>query len=100
MRNRLVGDAEGNPMVVCFPSCVDSIRTIPVLQHDPDKPEDLDTEAEDHAADDWRYACMSRPWMRVLPDRKSSRILEVGPGNQVTLEDLWELERNRELDRI
>jgi hypothetical protein len=28
----------------------------------PDRPEDLDTSAEDHAADECRYACMSRPW--------------------------------------
>lgn len=62
MRARMVGDADGNPMVVCFSTCKDSIRTIPVLQHDPDRIEDLDTHTEDHAADDWRYACMSRPW--------------------------------------
>jgi hypothetical protein len=64
MRSRLKGDADGNPMVVCFLTCLDSIRTIPVLQHDPDRPEDLDTTAEDHAADDWRYGMMSRPWVR------------------------------------
>ena len=63
MRARLHGDGQGNPMIVCFSTCRDSIRTIPVLQHDPDRPEDLDTEAEDHAADDWRYACMSRPYI-------------------------------------
>lgn len=62
LRARLVGDAEGRPMVVCFETCLDSIRTIPALQHDGSRPEDLDTDAEDHAADDWRYACMSRPW--------------------------------------
>lgn len=64
VRSRLVGDADGNPMIVCFSTCVDSIRTIPALQHDADKPEDLDTDMEDHAGDDWRYACMSRPWVR------------------------------------
>lgn len=64
MRARLHGDDQGRPMICCFNTCTDSIRTIPVLQHDPDRPEDLDTEAEDHAADDWRYACMSRPWHR------------------------------------
>jgi hypothetical protein len=63
MRGRLHGDADGRPMLVTFNTCTDSIRTIPVLQHDPDKPEDLDTEAEDHAADEWRYACMSRPYL-------------------------------------
>ena len=32
--------------------------TIPLLQHDQDRPEDLDTESEDYAADSVRYACM------------------------------------------
>lgn len=64
MRARLVGDDEGNPMVVCFSTCVDSTRTIPALQHDPDRPEDLDSDMEDHAADEWRYGCMSRPWVK------------------------------------
>lgn len=67
MRARLKGDDEGRPMIVAFSTCLDSIRTIPVLQHDPDRPEDLDTEGEDHAADEWRYACMSRPWVRNEP---------------------------------
>lgn len=73
MRARLKGDADGNPMVVCFTTCRDSIRTIPVLQHDTDRPEDLDTDAEDHAADDWRYACMSRPWVprRAVPETRN-----------------------------
>jgi len=65
MRQRMVGDADGNPMIVCFSTCVDSIRTIPALQHDQNRPEDLDTHMEDHAADDWRYACMSRPWLKT-----------------------------------
>jgi hypothetical protein len=62
MRTRLTGDEDGRPMIACFATCQHSIRTIPNLPHDPDKLEDLDTDAEDHAADDWRYACMSRPW--------------------------------------
>jgi len=61
MRQRMLGE-EGKPMIYCFNTCVDSIRTIPVLQHDTNKPEDLDTDMEDHAADEWRYGCMSRPW--------------------------------------
>jgi hypothetical protein len=67
MRSRLNGNADGLPMIVTFHTCKDSIRTIPVMQHDRDKPEDLDTEGEDHAADEWRYACMSRPFNRVKP---------------------------------
>ena len=38
-----------------------AIRIIPLLQHDPNRSEDLDIEAEDHAADSVRYAVMSRP---------------------------------------
>jgi hypothetical protein len=64
LRARLVGDGEGRAMIVTFSTCVDSIRTIPFLQHDPDKPEDLMTDSEDHAADEWRYACMSRPYVK------------------------------------
>lgn len=64
MRQRMVGDDEGRPMVVCFTTCKDSVRTIPALQHDDGRPEDIDTDSEDHAADEWRYACASRPWVR------------------------------------
>jgi hypothetical protein len=39
---------------------VDSIRTIPFLQHDPDRPEDILTESEDHAADEWLYVAAVR----------------------------------------
>lgn len=62
VRTRLKGE-DDRPMLYCFTSCLDSIRTIPILQHDKNKPEDLDTDGEDHAADEWRYACMSRPWI-------------------------------------
>ncbi len=63
LRARLKGDAEGRPMIFVSSACRDFIRTVPVLQHDPRHPEDLDTEAEDHIADETRYACVSRPWV-------------------------------------
>jgi hypothetical protein len=63
MRARLKGDADGRPMLYTFSTCADFIRTVPALQHDPDRPEDVDTDGEDHAGDDARYACMSRPWI-------------------------------------
>jgi hypothetical protein len=77
MRARLVGSAKrqedgginwstGRPMIYTFSTCTDSIRTIPVLQHDQSRGEDLDTDAEDHNADDWRYGCLSRPWIKSL----------------------------------
>ena len=63
MRQRFKGDENGNPMLVFFSICAHSIRTIPALQHDANRPEDIDTESEDHAADETRYACMSRPYV-------------------------------------
>ncbi len=60
MRARISG-VEGVPMLYVFDTCRDFIRTVPVLQHDRDRPEDLDTKAEDHVADETRYACLSRP---------------------------------------
>ncbi|KMO30714.1 hypothetical protein VQ02_27510 [Methylobacterium variabile] len=62
VRARLKG-IDGNPMLFVFSTCKDFIRTVPVLQHDPHRAEDLDTSAEDHVADEARYACMSRPWV-------------------------------------
>lgn len=76
MRARLIGDevqGEQRPMIYTFSTCTDSIRTIPVLQHDEKRPEDLDTDSEDHAADDWRYACMSRPWTKPAPQPEPER---------------------------
>lgn len=69
MRARMVGE-DGRPMIYCFSTCTDSIRTIPALQHDDNKPEDIDTDGEDHAADEWRYACMSRPYTKPKPAEK------------------------------
>lgn len=69
MRARMTGNAEGEPLIYCTRDCVDSIRTIPMLQHDDKRREDVDTDSEDHAADEWRYACMSRP-ISLVPKPK------------------------------
>ena len=44
-----------------FNNCKAFIRTVPALQYDDHKVEDLDTDGEDHVADEVRYFCMSRP---------------------------------------
>lgn len=66
MRQRLMGH-DGVPMLYVFSTCKDFIRTVPALPHDRDRLEDVDTSAEDHIADEARYACMSRPWIRSKP---------------------------------
>ena len=77
LRSRMIGtrtfngdgtlNDDGVPMIGCVNTCADSIRTIPSLQHDDSRAEDLDTHSEDHAADDWRYMCMARPWRSAPP---------------------------------
>jgi hypothetical protein len=64
--NGIVGPGQ-RPMLYVFETCRDFIRTVPVLQHDPHRPEDLDTRGEDHIADETRYACLSRPMIARPP---------------------------------
>ena len=61
MHYRFAFDENGYPMMYIFSNCKAFIRTIPLLQYDEHKPEDLDTDGEDHVADEARYFCMSRP---------------------------------------
>jgi hypothetical protein len=94
LRQRLVGEA-GIPLLYFTDSCEDTIRTLPTLQHDDTDPEDLDTEAEDHAADETRYAVMSRPWIpRVAPPAGNG--LPKLP-SQLTINELVEKNRQRRL---
>ena len=84
-------------MIYFFPNCVDSIRTLPALQHDKDNPEDVDSEGEDHAPDEIRYACMSRPYSRPDDDGEKDRIMSVGAGNELQIKDVMgEFEKPRE----
>lgn len=61
VRARLKGDGI-SPMMFFMDNCIHAIRTLPMMQHDEDKIEDVDSEGEDHAPDEIRYACMSRPY--------------------------------------
>ena len=58
---RLQFDENGYPGMYIFSSCKAFIRTIPTLLYSRTDPEDLDTDQEDHVADEVRYLCMSRP---------------------------------------
>ena len=87
-------------MIYFFSTCRDSIRTLPALQHDLTKAEDVDTESEDHAPDEIRYACMSRPYVKQIVQRPEDKLLMVGPGNQVSLNDLWEQPAKRRNERV
>jgi len=87
VRDRLIG-IDDTPMMYVFGTAVDFIRTVPVLQHDKTRPEDVDSSGEDHSYDATRYLCMSRPWHRapavVLPMRSMG---------QMTMDEAWKLAR-------
>jgi hypothetical protein len=70
VRARLEGDADDRPMLLLFATSRDLIRTLPALQHDDARPEDVDSDMEDHAPDSCRYACMSRPFVRDVAVQK------------------------------
>lgn len=94
VRRRLIGE-NGVPTLYFLDCCDDSIRTIPVLQHDENNLEDIDTEAEDHAYDETRYACMSRPW-QAKPAAPVGVTMPKLPG-QHTLNELVEKMRKKRL---
>ncbi len=56
--------------------CEQFIRTVPILSRDENDWDDVDTDQEDHIADEWRYVCMSRPGDGTsLFDRKDKKSL-------------------------
>lgn len=61
LHERLRFGEDGRPLLYVFDTCRDFIRTIPNLPYDPRKPEDVNSEAEDHVYDETRYFLMSRP---------------------------------------
>lgn len=60
-------DENGYPMMYIFNNCKAFIRTIPLLLYSETKPEDVDTDMEDHVADETRYMCMARPLKAIIP---------------------------------
>lgn len=64
---RLAFDDNGYAMMRIFKTCKGFVRTIPTLQYDDHKVEDLDTDGEDHILDETRYMCMCRQIKPVMP---------------------------------
>ena len=67
VRRRMMGEADGEPAIYFFSTCTDTIRTLPAMLHDEHRPEDIDSDLEDHALDETRYAAMSRPYKTAKP---------------------------------
>lgn len=96
-RQRLVGDGT-RPMIYFADSCEDSIRTIPTMQHDDKNPEDIDTDQEDHALDEIRYACMSRPWKPKI-DLGPKPILYQGDLSRLTIDSMIKQNTARRIEK-
>lgn len=85
-------DATETPGILIFSTCPHLIRTLPALQHDKHRPEDVDTEGEDHAPDTARYLCMSRPVVRNKPKDSPARY-----DTDLTINELLKRARERRL---
>ena len=64
---RMAFDENGYPKMYIFENCKEFIRTLPLLMYDEHKVEDLDTDGEDHIADETRYMCMYKPIKPITP---------------------------------
>jgi len=72
-RERLkIPDNGERPMLMVYAKCEQFIRTIPLIQMDVTKPEDIDTKMEDHIYDEACHICMARPYGNTLKPSKSS----------------------------
>ena len=67
---RLQFDRRGFPRMYIFNNCKAFIRTFPLMMYSETKPEDLDTDLEDHCPDEVRYMCMSRPITPIIPKKR------------------------------
>ena len=81
MHYRMQFDENGYARLYVFSNCKAFIRTIPLMMYDKYRNEDLDTNLEDHAADEARYFCMSRPVKAIRPVETQETIFD--PLNQI-----------------
>lgn len=78
---RLQFDANGYSRFYVFDTCKEFRRTIPLLQYSKTRPEDLDTNMEDHIADEARYLFMARPIRPVTEKEEPTYVIDpLSPG--------------------
>jgi hypothetical protein len=59
----------GTPMVQCYSTCHHFIRTVPSLITDPNNIEDVESDSEDHCADEAALLFMARPITNIVSDK-------------------------------
>ena len=57
-------------MLLAFDTCHHFCRTVPTLEMDKNKPEDVEKKGEDHPGDGCRYGCMARPYNKKKPKKQ------------------------------
>lgn len=72
IHDRLRVNDNGHPSLFILDNCQHLIRTLPALPYDTRRPEDVDTDAEDHLYDALRYLLMGRP-MKTRPKKKRKK---------------------------
>lgn len=79
-RNMLAVQPDGKPYCMWFKTCTYAIESIPTLIHDEHKPEDVDSDGDDHAADDHRYFFIERfgP-KKIVPRKPYDHLQETSP---------------------
>lgn len=82
VRQALVGE-NGIPMLYVTDNCTQTIEQFESVPSDTDNPDDVDTDAEDHAMDETRYAVMSRF------STTDYAAVEKKTWQQTTLDELW-----------
>jgi hypothetical protein len=87
-----IGNQPGvkKPMLYFMDNCVHAIRTVPVMQHDENNPEDLASDSEDHPSDAIRYGIMSRPYNVTMPDSKKP----IAGIEAMGMDRLWEMAKD------
>jgi hypothetical protein len=60
IHQRLALKSDGHPGLIVFSTCRNLVRTLPVLCYSKTRPEDVDTDAEDHCYDALRYGLIRK----------------------------------------
>jgi len=68
--------------MIIFKTCPNLIRELQAIPVDPNRPEDVDTKASDHAYDALRYLIMSRP-RSLTPYERMSQVKKWVPADRV-----------------
>ena len=82
IHERLKFNEKGRPRMIIFKTCPNLIRELQAIPIDPNRPEDVDTKASDHAYDALRSLIMSRP-RSPTPYERMSQVKKWVPADRV-----------------